>query len=131
MQTLVHNPSSVRAPAVSGPLAAELAGYLCGTHSRALDGRRGRGRTVAAIAARHASLDLPAAGESDLLGDAPWHPGPETARLRDRLERSLAVPGVVDLVLWGSPAHGGTTGFSDVDAVLVLADEVADGAAAR
>src|SRR5205823_7548356 len=43
-----------------------------------------------------------------------------------RLASLLDDEHVVELVLFGSQARGGTTGFSDVDAILVISDEAAE-----
>jgi hypothetical protein len=59
------------------------------------------------------------------LGRLHWHPE-EQKDLADGLRQSLDDPAVIDLVFYGSQAHGGRTGFSDVDAVLVVTDEAAD-----
>jgi hypothetical protein len=58
----------------------------------------------------------------------PWRPEPAAQRLRDELAGALEHPAVLDLVLFGSQARGGTTGFSDVDAILVITDEAAEDA---
>ena len=42
----------------------------------------------------------------------------------------LDVPGVVDLILYGSQARHSTTGYSDVDAILVVTDQTAHSPAA-
>jgi hypothetical protein len=42
------------------------------------------------------------------------------------MEKSLDRPEVVDLILFGSQARSATTGFSDVDAILVIDDAVAE-----
>jgi hypothetical protein len=42
------------------------------------------------------------------------------------LQAALEHPCVHDLVFYGSQARSGRTGFSDVDAILVVADEAAD-----
>lgn len=60
------------------------------------------------------------------LGGHTWTPqGAGQGRLRDSLRESLSADGIVDLVVFGSLARGATTGFSDVDAILVIEDEYA------
>jgi hypothetical protein len=62
------------------------------------------------------------------IGAHKWEPFEGTENLARGLRASLERPGVVDLVLFGSQAGGGLTGFSDVDALLVIDDEVAESA---
>ena len=50
----------------------------------------------------------------------------EARELRGALHRLLNRPGIIDLILFGSQARGSTTGFSDVDALLVVDDETAE-----
>jgi hypothetical protein len=59
------------------------------------------------------------------LGTERWDPAPAERALALRLRDELDHPGIVDLILYGSQARGGRTGFSDVDAILVIADDVA------
>lgn len=108
-----------------------LSGYLCGTHSGfAAAGRRARGRSVPgprAVAAVHRTLTrmAPAVPNAD-LGVGPWAPDGDATDLADELRNRLSHPGVIELVVFGSQARGGTTGFSDLDAVLVISDEAVD-----
>jgi Nucleotidyltransferase domain len=60
------------------------------------------------------------------LGSLEWRPAIEETSLAEDLHRALAHSGIVDLILYGSQARGKLTGFSDVDAVLVLEDAVAE-----
>ncbi len=80
----------------------------------------------------HRELSAPDGGTATALGSVPWRPAEEARGLSDALRSSLAHSGVVDLVLFGSQARGATTGFSDVDAILVVDDDAAaDPAALR
>jgi hypothetical protein len=105
-----------------------LSGYLCGTHSGLLrfsaSGRRLSARAEA-VSFVHRRLSLTAAGDELVLGERLWEPV-EQGQLTQALRSALACPGVLDLVLFGSQARGERTGFSDVDAILVIAEEVAD-----
>lgn len=110
-------------------VAEELASYLCGTRSGALARvRRARPADPEAIAAAHRALGVPDDGEVRRLGSRPWHVGGDVAALRARLRTQLEHPDVVDLLVFGSYAGGATTGFSDLDAVLVIRDEAAEDA---
>jgi hypothetical protein len=60
------------------------------------------------------------------LGVEVWNPTGAAAWLADRLRSALRHEHVVELVLFGSHARGGTTGFSDVDAILVISDAAAE-----
>jgi hypothetical protein len=54
-----------------------------------------------------------------------WIPTDDAEQLlRGSLARCLATDAVIDLVLFGSIARRSTTGYSDVDAILVVADDV-------
>jgi predicted nucleotidyltransferase len=115
-------------------LSLLLSGYLCGTHSgvlahrarrrRAASGTRS-GSRASAVAAEHRSLELRPHAHARRLGAELWAPQGAALGLRDRLRRELDDAAVVELVLFGSQARGGATGFSDVDALLVIRDEVA------
>ena len=59
------------------------------------------------------------------LGSELWRPEGRAKRLASRLDSALDHNHVVELVLFGSQARGGTTEFSDVDATLVITDEAA------
>jgi hypothetical protein len=78
------------------------------------------------LARRHRALRTHDAKVTVMLGEARWQPSQETGVLARALQSALAEPAVVDLVLFGSQARGSTTGFSDVDAVLVINDAAAE-----
>jgi hypothetical protein len=106
-----------------------LSGYLCGTHSgmlaRTSVGRR-RGEAPETIAAAHRRLgNEPGSSPGLELGVDRWVPE-EQGQLAMCLSQSLTHEHIVELVFYGSQARGGRTGFSDVDAILVIADEAAD-----
>jgi hypothetical protein len=106
-------------------LARSLAGYLCGTHSGLLVRRRGDRLGPEGIAREHRLLQETAdAGMT--VGAAPWDPGEDAMALRTGLAEHLEHNAVLDLVVFGSQARRTTTGFSDVDAVLVIEDDVAE-----
>jgi hypothetical protein len=109
-----------------------LSGYLCGTHSGlpglSDSGRRLGARRAAVVSSMHRRItSLQAVGEQCDLGRTPWEPE-ERGALAEALHSTLTHPAVLDLVFFGSQARGGRTGFSDVDAILVIADDVADSA---
>lgn len=110
--------------APAGEVAASLAGYLCGTKLW-LDPRLGRVSSES-IASRHRRVTPATLGEPKLLGGSRWIPDWGAAELRDELLESLRVPGILDLVFFGSQARGGGTGYSDVDAILILEDDLVD-----
>jgi hypothetical protein len=103
-----------------------LSGYLCGTHSGALaTARRRRHPGPHAAAAQHRELEPATADEANReLGADRWSPRDEW--LAHRLRASLDCPAVLELVFFGSQARGSVTGFSDVDAILVISDEAAE-----
>ena len=110
-----------------------LAGYLCGTHSGVL----ALGSAGARLSARRASLVATAhrnvasngtRGEEREVGRLIWEPDEQHQTLDRSLRRALAHPAVIDLVFYGSQANGGRTGFSDVDAILVITDAAAEDA---
>ena len=109
-----------------------LSGYLCGTHSGfAAIGRRIRGRSVLEVehlAAMHRAFRAPQNGEATSLGAGDWIPAAPARELSARLRAALDHSLIIDLVLFGSQGRGGTTGFSDVDAILVVEDRAADDA---
>lgn len=107
-------------------LSRSLAGYLCGTHSGALRHRRGDRLDPGDIAAAHRSGEAAPAAASEELGAARWTPEDDVKALADRLRGVLDHESVVDLICFGSQARGSTTGFSDIDAVLVVADAAAE-----
>lgn len=110
-------------------VARQLSGYLCGTHSGLLGlsapARRLGHPSPENIATVHRSLNLPRSHDEFELGVAEWKPE-ERRRLAERLRDALSSPEVVELVFFGSQAGGDRTGFSDVDAILVISDEAAD-----
>jgi hypothetical protein len=82
-------------------------------------------------AALAAALRAPAPAPAPLavtLGGAAWSCAADPD-LPGRLLAALDDPAVHDLVIFGSQARGSTTGFSDVDAVLVLDEARLAGAA--
>jgi hypothetical protein len=103
-----------------------LSGYLCGTHSGLLGFRRRHGSNLDDLARVHRELPVYQAKTAVTLGTAPWRPVGETGGLARTLRSTLAHPAVVDLVFFGSQARGSTTGFSDIDAILVIRDAVAE-----
>jgi hypothetical protein len=116
-------------PCVTREAAWLLSGYLCGTHSGLH--ARGRGGSAHEIAARHRSLQRQETNSPSLtLGVEKWQPAGDERSLAWELRNVLASDDVVDLILYGSQARGGLTGFSDVDAILVLEDAAASDAAA-
>jgi hypothetical protein len=106
-------------------LCRSLSGYLCGTHSGTLARRRGERLDPSSLAALHSRVT-----ESDgrgPLAHETWQPEPRHAVLRAALRGILAgAPGVIDLIVFGSQARGSATGFSDLDAVLVIQDRIAE-----
>lgn len=103
-----------------------LSGYLCGTHSGLLsrDGMQRSGAASIAIASAHHALGRDRNGWNSELGGVAWRPG--DAALSRRLRSALGHPAVIDLVVFGSQARASVTGFSDVDAILILEDGAAD-----
>lgn len=105
-------------PAADARLVSRsLSGLLCGTHSGAL--ARRAGDRLGAEALRAAAGGRGAAAGGEAVGAQRWEPG-DAAGLARRLAAVLDDDAVADLILFGSQARGTTTGFSDVDAVLVL-----------
>jgi hypothetical protein len=92
--------------------------------------RRGNRLPLAALARRHEELPQVAAEPTSVLGGAQWEPPHAARELESRLRSCVNGPGVVELVLFGSQARGGTTAFSDVDAILVIEDATAEDPAA-
>lgn len=119
-------PGNVPASGPSRQISRSLAAYLCGTHSGVLSVRRRDRLDAEDIARSH--THLPTENASSRIGAHQWEPAEGTANLARSMRASLERPGVVDLVLFGSQANGGLTGFSDVDALLVIDDEVAESA---
>ena len=107
-------------------VSRSLSGCLCGTHSGARRRLRGGRLAPRALAAMHREVDpAPRATEIE-LGAERWRPQGRSAGLAGRLAAALDHEHVVELVLFGSQARGGTTGFSDVDAILVITDRAAE-----
>jgi hypothetical protein len=103
-----------------------LSGYLCGTHSGVVaTARHRRHPGPHAVAAQHRALEPPtASGPKAELGAERW--APSDGWVADRLRASLDYSAVIELILFGSQARGSVTGFSDVDAILVISDEAAE-----
>ena len=104
-----------------------LAGYLCGTHSGVLAlgsaGARLSASRASLVAAAHPDVASNGTrGEEREVGRLIWEPDEQQQTLDRSLRRALAHPAVIDLVFYGSQANGGRTGFSDVDAILVITD---------
>ena len=106
-------------------LCRSLSGYLCGTHSGTLARRRGERLDPSSLVALHSRVT-----ETDSrspLAHETWQPEPPQAALCAALRGILAgAPGVIDLIVFGSQARGSATGFSDLDAVLVIQDRIAE-----
>jgi predicted nucleotidyltransferase len=107
-------------------LSRSLAGYLCGTHSGLLGRRAGDRLRPRRLPAEHRSLAPDGRGQRLALGARSWQPVGEAAELRTALAPLLGRPEMVEILVFGSQARGGTTGFSDLDAVLVIADWAAE-----
>jgi hypothetical protein len=120
------------APSAAREASRLLSGYLCGTHSglRAYgrDGRRGGSPDE--IVALHKHLERPQRSSQLTLGSMRWRPSRGEEFLAATLDHVLAAREVIDLILYGSQARGALTGFSDVDAILVLEDAAAEDTAA-
>jgi hypothetical protein len=80
---------------------------------------------VEGIASAHAGLELSPDSQKLELGQRIWESERETALAR-ALRKELNHPATIELILYGSQARGSQTGFSDVDALLVIRDEAAD-----
>ena len=107
-------------------ISRSLSGFLCGTHSGPLRSRRGYRLPLDAAAAAHRALASPPEGVPVELGQVRWAPEGRASELSRRLTAALDHEHVVELVLFGSQARGGTTRFSDVDAILVISDAAAE-----
>ena len=118
--------TAVPAPTEARDAAHRLSTYVNGTHAGV---RRSHRRVTCAMVVE--ALDSVLVSEDTggrllSLGREPWVPhGDPERKLRDALAGHLSTDGVVDLVLYGSIARHATTGFSDVDAILVVADDAA------
>lgn len=116
------------AAASVGEVVSGLSRYLCGTRYRFRRSRRWVGpESIASSHRRVTESD----GPDDvrvLLGTRRWNPEGDGVQLRDRLLETLTAPGIVDLVVFGSHARGSTTGYSDLDAILLLDNNAADDA---
>jgi hypothetical protein len=110
-------------------MARSLSGYLCGTHSGWLARRRGDRLPLDELGAAHhqTQRDL---SVDELTWATPWEPQGDLASLAARLGAALRHSAVLDLLVYGSHAGGAPTGFSDLDAVLVITDEAAGNAEA-
>jgi predicted nucleotidyltransferase len=107
-------------------LSRSLAGYLCGTHSGLLGRNAGDRLRPRQLSAEHLSLAPERRDEQLPLGARSWEPAGEASELRAALDPLLGRPEVVEVLVFGSQARGATTGFSDLDAVLVIADAAAE-----
>src|SRR6266545_8322509 len=112
-------------------VAQGLGGYLCGTHSGLLalsaSGRRLRAQRAETTFSMHRRFRPRQGGEEFVVGERVWRPE-EQGRLAATLRAALTFPGFVDLIFFGSQARGDRTGFSDVDAILVVANDAANSA---
>jgi len=110
-------------------VARQLSGYLCGTHSGPLGlsrpGRRLGRLDVGNISTLHRNLELDRASAETELGTTKVDQT-EQGRLVEDLREALTSSDVHELVFFGSQAGDHRTGFSDVDAILVISDHVAD-----
>ncbi len=105
--------------------AHRLAACLNGTH-HGIHRQGHRDFAPRAVAQAFSLLDLGTHGgeQATTLGGSAWEPANEAERrLRSTLAVCLAMDEIVELVFFGSIARGATTGFSDVDAILVIDDE--------
>ena len=107
-------------------LSRSLSGYLCGTHSGALGHRRGDRLSPHEISREQAALLPVDHSASETLECPRWDPRGEAASLAADLRVELLRDGVMDLIIFGSQAHGTATGFSDLDAVLLFSDDVVE-----
>jgi hypothetical protein len=110
-------------------VARSLSAHLCGTAAA----RRGRAGllSLANCAEAHAALPTASKELPIELGRKPWRPGAaRESGLAGELRAALDREQILALALFGSQARGGTTAFSDIDAVLVIGDHVAESPAA-
>jgi hypothetical protein len=102
-----------------------LSGYLNGTHSGPHAIGRGRGTSLKVTRVPRLDIGAHASGRIVELGGQRWRPrGTHEERLHRSLLAALEHDDVLDLILFGSIARGSTTGYSDVDAILVICDRV-------
>lgn len=102
-------------------ISRSLSGFLCGTHSGALVSRRGDRLVDGPLLAGLRGCAEPHESRVALeLGARGWEASPAAAPLAERLALLLDAPEIVDLIIFGSHARDSTTGFSDIDAILVL-----------
>jgi hypothetical protein len=106
-------------------LARSLSAQLCGTAAARRD--RAGLLSVAACSQTHAAFRARPNEFAVELGKEPWQPptAPE-ATLAVELRAALKHDDVLALIVFGSRARGGTTAFSDVDAMLVISDRAAE-----
>src|SRR4029453_568598 len=109
-------------------LSRSLAGYLCGTHSGPLASRRRDRLGVDELASAPRGVTIEPAETAAVLGESRWAPGAEAEKLSNALHQSLERAEIVEVIVFGSQARRSTTGFSDVHAILVVADVGADAA---
>lgn len=106
-----------------------LSGYLCGTHSGLHTfGRRVANKAASAQDAHRRALSgngFPNGTEATRLGERRWEPSGDAVELRNDLSDALPDDDGIELIVFGSQARGGTTGFSDLDAILVIPDRIA------
>ena len=110
-----------------GQVTRMLSGYLCGTHSGGHV--LGRTRRVGVADVRRADAGVRASSprlkRKMMLGETIWMPNTRSEHvLRHALIRSLQHPDVLDLVFFGSIARAATTGYSDVDAILIVPNDL-------
>jgi hypothetical protein len=106
-------------------IVRSLSARLCGTAG--VRRRRSEILSFAECSKAHGELSVEPAPLAIELGAEPWRPrGARESSLAAELRAALDHDAILDLIVYGSQARGGLTPFSDVDALLVLADETAD-----
>lgn len=114
------------ASAESTEAARRLSAYVNGTRSGISRNRRRVTGAMVVEALGSVGLSEVSHGHPLALGREQWAPHDNAEReLRDALTEHLSTDGVVDLVVYGSIARNATTGYSDVDAILIVADDAA------
>lgn len=107
-----------------------LSGYLCGTHSGLHTIGRPSAVRAAIVQAAHHRVSSGNGSEKDAestwLGERRWEPSGDSAELQNALFSTLPDDDGIELIVFGSQARGGTSGFSDLDAILVIPDRIAD-----